>query len=271
MKKTLLMTVTTLLSLVVLSGCYRMDMTMKFNADDTVDGSLAVGLKEEALESLISMSGGSEDEFWGEMSDEMTSAEASGAFSDAKVTSWKDDGYEGRKFTFEGASLKDMNTGGPGDASTVRHENGEFTVALDMRNMNVTDTADDTFGMTASPVLRLEFEFPGKVLTAPGGAIDGNKVVFLFDSKTELAAIPDTLHITALDKGEDGDTTAVALVIGLLVIAGLTVGGLLLVESRAGSREAAIDDGSGEDRASAIAPDEPNRDDNGDWDQYDEQ
>ncbi|MFS0887036.1 LppM family (lipo)protein [Aeromicrobium sp. 179-A 4D2 NHS] len=277
MKKPLLLVVTTLMALLMLSGCYRMDMSMKFNADDTVDGHLAVGIKEDALDALISMSGEDEDAFWGEMSKEMQSDDENGVFSDAKVSNWKEGDYKGRKFSFEGATINNLNDNDE-DNSKVTHADGKFTVVLDTSDMAVSDE-DDDFAMTGSPILRMEFEFPGKVTSAPGGAIDGNKVVYLFDSKDELKAIPATLTITALDKGEGGSNTAVLLVVGLLIVAGGAVGVALVAKS--GKRDQSdvpgdpgVDGAPRESRVSPFATDEgddlaPGAGDEDDWDQYD--
>lgn len=232
-----MLAVTTLLAALMLSGCYRMDMTMKFNADDTVDGSMAFGMKKDMLDMMIGMSGQSEEDFWKETVSE--SGDETGPFEDAKDEPWSEGGYKGRKFTFRGVPVKDMNE----ESSTVKHVDGKFEVTLDMSEMNsLGDDAEgaDEFGFgemmegMASPVLRFEFEFPGEIISAPGGTIKGNKVEFLYDSKEKYEAMPDTLTVTAKDSA-DGSSPAVLLVVGLLGLAAVVVGGLFFVNSRKGN------------------------------------
>lgn len=220
MKKVLALVVTCAF---LLTGCYKLEATFTFNADETVDATMVVGVKEDAYNAIKEMGGE-------EGSDPFDDAIDEGPLSGADVTTsdWNEDGYVGKKMTASGISLEAFGS----DENSVEVKNGEYHVTLDVGDAAADEEAMSMLALASPPVIAFSFEFPGDVVKADGGTIDGNKVTYRYDTTEALKEMPKQLEIVA--KAEAGSSSTAALVVGgivlLLVIA---AGAVLTLRKRA--------------------------------------
>ena len=211
----------TVVMLLALSGCFKLDMNLKVNSDDTLDGTVVFAIDKD----LSEMAGGQD-----------TDLKPEDLPKGATVEKYDQDGFVGQKITLHDVSMSDLDTsfssegdtGSPGQWK-LTHERDEYHFTGDM---DMTDLAADQNGgmdMSAfmkSAELRVSLTFPGEV-TDSNGKIDGNTV-------TWEPKIGEKNDMNAVAKDSSGFPTllvagiAAAAVLLLLVAAGV----LLLVRAR---------------------------------------
>ncbi len=99
--------------LLSLAGCVKLDMSLTFAADDTVDGTIVFAIEKSVLE----MTGQTVDEF-------LDSTEDSLGDDATSVEPYQDDTFVGRTYTFVDQPLSEFGD----EDMTVTHEDGTFTV-----------------------------------------------------------------------------------------------------------------------------------------------
>jgi hypothetical protein len=209
-----------LIVLVALSGCLKLDMDLKINSDDTVSGSIVMAFSKD----FITQTGSSTDEFTDQLltNDDVTKDLPKGG----RVEKYVDDKYAGIKMIFDKVALSEFNdSGSDGSDSTsedslkITHTAGKFHVDGVMDLTSDETSTDNPFAglaseMAASFKVRVAITFPGKV-SEHTGKLSGNTVVWepKFGEKTTIHAI-----------GEDSGGSAVPVA----MIAGVG-GGVLLI------------------------------------------
>ena len=215
---------TTVLALLALSGCFKLDMDMTVNDDDTIDGVVIFAIDQD-LADMAGEEGGGEDS-------QLTEEDVP---EGATIEEYDEDGFVGQKVTFDGVSMDELNesfsseddTGGPSSWS-LTHEDGEyrFTGDMDMSEMSGEGEGSDELDFDPSVFmegakLRVAMTFPGEVVES-NGEVDGNTVVW-------EPEIGETNEMTAVaEEGSGLPLGLVAAVVGgvlvlLLVIAGSVV------------------------------------------------
>ncbi len=253
--KTTIRTSLILAMALLLTACFKVDMTFDFQPDETVSGEVIIGISKEAqkqMESLSESFGDSGDEGdlgTDDMWDEFDQMEEEGI----TVSEWSDEKWEGRKLTFDAQPIADFNDedaemGGlfeavyAGDTITVKVDMGETT---DTEGMGMMPGMD-----SALPEVSYTFSFPGKVTEATdGGVIDGNKVTYSFKTAEEFENAPNEVTIVAGSKSSNpvanllGDSAnsdggSRGWLIGALVAVLVLVGGtFFLIKRRKGNSE----------------------------------
>lgn len=178
----------TVLGLVVLSGCFKLDADFKVNDDETVDGTMIVALDEEFSDMMSSMGEGStgEDEFFSDPADLPEGAE---------VEDYSEDGFVGQKVTFEGVTLEEMMSsadedGAVSDEWSLTHEDGEFVFEGSFDMSSEDDEMVDMSALMKDAEISISMEFPGDV-SESNGDIDGNRVTWepKVGEKNEMRAV----------------------------------------------------------------------------------
>lgn len=219
--------VVTVLGLLLLSGCFKLDADFTVNADETVDGTMIVAIQQEFVDMMEEM--GAEA---GDGGDLITNPEDLPEGSE--VEDYDEDGFVGQKVTFEGATLEQMASsvdteGTADDAWSLTHEGDEFVFegSLDMTSEGDSEDIDMT-GLMEGAEISISMTFPGEV-TETNGEVDGTTVTWTpkIGEKNEMRAVA----------ADEGGGFSLPLVIGLVaaavVIAG--VAALLVVRRRRSS------------------------------------
>lgn len=218
--------------MVALSGCMKLHNTSTFHSDNTVDQHVIIAMDLEVFgeESAIAPSD-FENEVPADIKDRVTVKE----YSD-------DQGLQGVDVTITKMTLDEFNSGdlladsnevtGTGNASVVR-EGDEFVVTLPAAGASEPEGAEE-FGMDSASILsaidfKTEFIFPGEVISASAGTINGNTVTL---TGTDLLVDDDiVIRANATSGGAVGAWLWVVLGLVGLVVIGVVVA-IIVISSR---------------------------------------
>ena len=230
----------------LLTGCIKLNMDLVINSDDTVSGTVQFGVQKELLE----LTGQSVEDLIGEVP---LPSDAPGVTTEP----FEDDEFAGQQFNFDRVSIAQFNqsqvsgpTGLSGvpatDQLTITRRGDTFVVAgvLDMSG-GVTGVTSP-FGGTGAELLqsadiRISITFPGDVVEATGGQVDGNTVTYRprFGERLEIdatgSAIDDGDAVAAV--GGDGGSNLILILIIAGVVLILAIVLFLILRGRRGGGE----------------------------------
>ncbi len=193
----------------LMTGCIKLNMNLGINSDNTVSGTVEFGVQKE----LLDLTGQNVEDLLG--SDAPFPSSAPGV----TIEPFDDGEFAGRQFTFEDLPIEQFNSGGiagasgataggAGDTLQIAREGDTFVVTGVLDLSSGLSGATGPFGGTGgaqlfkSADIRIAITFPGEVLQAPGGEIDGNTVTYVpeFGERLEINATG-----SAVDNGEAAD------------------------------------------------------------------
>jgi len=249
----------------LMTGCIKLNMNLGINSDDTVSGTVEFGVQKE----LLDLTGQNVEDLLG--SDAPFPSDAPGV----TVEPFDDGELAGQQFIFEDLPIEQFNSGGiagasgatsvagAGDTLQIARQGDTFVVTgvLDLSSglSGVTGPFGGTGGAEffESADIKIAITFPGEVLQAPGGEIDGNTVTYVpeFGERLEINATGN-----AVDNGEAADVVGgsdsflpLILIIGAVALVLLIVL-LLVVRSRRNKVDAGTPSGVDEAGSAAAAP-----------------
>lgn len=253
----------------LMTGCIKLNMNLGINSDNTVSGTIEFGVQKE----LLDLTGQNVEDLLG--SDAPFPTNAPGV----TVEPFDDGEFAGQQFIFEDAPIEEFNSGGILGASGATGASGETSgagagdtlqIARQGDTFVVTGLLDLSSGLSGvtgplggtggaqffeSADIKIAITFPGEVLQAPGGEIDGNTVTYVpeFGERLEINATG-----SAVDNGEAADVVGgsdsflpLILIIAGVVLVLLIV--VLVVRSRRHEGDGGTPSGFGE-AGSAGAP-----------------
>jgi len=245
----------------LLTGCIKLNMDLVINSDDTVSGTVQFGVQKELLE----LTGQSVEDLIGEVP---LPSDAPGVTTEP----FEDDEFAGQQFNFDSVSIAQFSqsqvsgpTGLSGvpatDQLTITRQGDTFVVAgvLDMSG-GVTGVTSP-FGGTGAELLesadiRISITFPGDVVEATGGQVDGNTVTYRprFGERLEIDATGSAIDdgdAEAAVGGDGGSNLMLILIIaGVVLILAIVL--FLVLRSRRGGGEGAA--GFGAEAPPAATP-----------------
>jgi hypothetical protein len=200
-------------AMVLLSGCFKLDMALELASDDTVDGSIIVAAQrsfadlaggEDALRESLSQDGS------GLLGDQPTSGSV-------ETKDYSDDDWIGVEYVIEDVPLEEFGGTETGDLSITR-EGDEFVVAgtMDLSGGVSDDPAANA--MLDEAEIEISITFPGDIVSS-NGEEDGNTVTW-----TPVAG--ETLDVNAVGKAEGGPPWT--LIGAVLAVLALVVVGVVL-------------------------------------------
>lgn len=212
----------TVLGLLLLSGCFKVDADFTVNSDETVDGTMIVAVEQDFLDAM--------GELGGEDSEDLVNPED--LPEGAEVEEYDEGGYVGQKVTFEGVTLDEMMAGMDGgdaaaDEWALTHEGDEFVFE---GTFDMTSEGDDEIDMSAmleGAEISVSMTFPGEV-TESNGEVDGNTVTW----EPEIGEVNE-MRAVAADEAGFPVAAVVGGVIGAAMLAALAF--FLLRGRRSGS------------------------------------
>jgi hypothetical protein len=157
----------------LLAGCFKVNMDMEVSPENTVSGSAIIAVDE----SLLQLSGQSAEQLFREMD---LSDLPAGASSDR----YEEDGFVGQEISFDDIPLEEftgnnaLSGSTAGEELTIVRQGNEFHVtgAFDMSGQEFTGT-EIPQQFLDSFEFRISITFPGEVKSATG-AVDGNTVTW---------------------------------------------------------------------------------------------
>jgi LppM domain len=235
----------------LMTGCIKLNMNLGINSDNTVSGTVEFGVQKE----LLDLTGQNVEDLLG--TDSPFASNAPGV----TVEPFDDGEFAGQQFIFEDLSIEEFNSGGvagasastggtgAGDSLQIARQGDTFVVTglLDLSSglSGVTGPFGGTGGaqFLESADIKIAITFPGEVLEAPGGQIDGNTVTYLpeFGERLEINATG-----SAVDNGEASDVVggSDSFLPLLLIIAGVVLVLLLVILLVVRSRRNEVDGGT---------------------------
>lgn len=213
----------------LLSGCIRLTMDLQVNSNDTVSGTVQLGVQKELLE----LSGGSIDDIIG--TDSPFPSDAPGV----TVEDFDDGEFAGQQFNFDSVPISEFQDETDAESLNIQRQGDTYVVTgvLDMRGGATGATG--AIGATGQQILesaeiRVTITFPGDVAQA-NGAVDNNTVTWepKFGERLELTATA-----SAIDDGDagggGGSSLTTILIIAAIVIVALVVVFLVMKSRRGG-------------------------------------
>lgn len=225
----------------LMTGCIKLNMNLGINSDNTVSGTIEFGIQKE----LVDLTGQNVEDLLG--SDAPFPSSAPGV----TVEPFDDGEFVGRQVILEDVPIEEFNSGGTvgasgatgasgptsgagADSLRIARQGDTFVVTgvLDLSRAlsGVTGPLAGTGGAQVfeSADIRIAITFPGEVLQAPGGEIDGNTVTYMpeFDERLEINATG-----SAVDNGEAADVVggSDSFLPLILIIAGVVLVLLIVV------------------------------------------
>lgn len=209
-----------------LSGCVKLDLDLRLQPEDTIDGTLVLAVSNELAELL----GQDADGLAAELQSELLGSDDAPADLDAEP--YDDGEYVGSTATFTGEPLDAFD----GENLQITREGEEFVVT-GLLDLTETD-AEQVPGLDPEPDIRVAVTFPGPV-SEHDGELDGTTVTWAPSAGERLelnargSAVPTAVGATF---GAGGMLWLVGLsLLGLLVVAGAV---LAVVLTRRRTRDA---------------------------------
>ena len=217
----------------LMTGCIKLNMNVGINSDNTVSGTVEFGVQKE----LLDLTGQNVEDLLG--SEAPFPSEAPGV----TIEPFDDGEFAGQQVIFEDMPIEEFNSGGIAGASgaTGAATGEELQIARQGDTFVVTGVLDLSSGLSGvtgpfggtggaqffeSADVKIAITFPGEVLQAPGGQIDGNTVTYVpeFGDRLEINATG-----SAVDNGEAADVVGGgdSFLPLILIIAGVVL--LLLI------------------------------------------
>jgi len=212
-------------TVVLLTGCIKLDMDLQVGQDGMVSGSYIVALDR----SVLQLTGQNADQFYEQTASGLDRSNLPpGASLD--VAKYDEGDFVGAKVTFSGLPVDDLN-----DATPTGSDTSTFSLTHDGDLYHFKATLDTSQGGDQSPIsvpeqltskaeIRIKVTFPGEV-TETNGSKDGTSVTW----EPKLGEATD-LTATAKDSGgATGGGGSNTWLVVLAIVAGLAVVVVVLV------------------------------------------
>jgi hypothetical protein len=252
----------------LLTGCIKLNMNLGINDDNTVSGTILLGVDKQLLE----LSGQNAEDLMG--SDSPFPSNAPGV----TVEPFDDGEFAGQEFTFESVPLEEFNSGGfagatglsgvtgSSDTLNIQRQGDRFVVTGALDLSSGLSGATGPFGgsggadLFRSADVKIAFTFPGEVIQAPGGQVDGNTVTYVptFGERLEInvtGSAIDNGQAQDVTGGDGGSNLLLYIIIGAAVVVLLVV--LFLVLRGRSSKDKGAGPASGFGEAAVTAPQAP--------------
>ena len=217
---------------VALSGCFKLDMQLELQSDDTVDGSVVIAVARDQA-ALVGGEDALRDALQGGDVGILSDSPDAG---DVEQRDYEDADWIGTESVFSDVPIDEFGQGESGDL-TITRDGDEFVVegTLDMSGEQETDASAQA--VLDSAELQIAVTFPGAVSEA-NGQVDG-------DTVTWVPSPGEVLEISARGSAVAGvNWTFIAAIAALVAL--LVVGIVLIVVVRRRAPAAPDDEPAGE-------------------------
>ncbi|GIU99928.1 MAG: hypothetical protein KatS3mg014_1544 [Actinomycetota bacterium] len=220
----------------LLTGCLKLDIDLRIQPDDTVDGAVVFAVAKD----LVELGGGSFEDI---VQETPFPSDVEGV----RVEEYDDGDFVGQRYVFDGVALEMFAASPDPDSLRIVREGDTFRVsgALDLAGPTGV-TGPDPAALFSSAEIRVAITFPGEVISS-NGKVEGTTVVWepKFGERLEIQATGSAIP----SGGGFGAMTVALLVVGVVALAAIAA---LVVTSR--RRAAPVAAQAGEGDALALAP-----------------
>jgi hypothetical protein len=211
MKKRLAVILTALLALFALSGCIKVDMELRLQPEDTVDGTIIMAFDKQMMEMF-------------DMTAEDLLADSGTDTSDlpegASVSTYDDGTYAGQQIDFVGTPIADFSETGDTGLNIVREDdNYVVSGSFDGTGIDPSMTEGTDFEMKITVI------FPGPVVSA-NGEISGNSVTWVPEPGVDMPI--EAVGSAIASGGGGGSSTLIFIIVGIAVVAGGAIAFVLI-------------------------------------------
>ncbi|WP_062077328.1 LppM family (lipo)protein [Demequina globuliformis] len=220
MKATARAVALSIVAVLALAGCLKVDMDLTLNSDDTVSGSATIAVAEGTGEAF----GLSDEDVLGQIYDDSGEGLPGGVISE-----YNEDGFVGQTITFENTPLAEFN----GEDEDIQvYRDGDFFVVESPTSPTEGANADE---LPSSAEATMTVTFPGPIEDA-NGTVDGTTVTWnLFEAE-------DGIYARGAAEPDSGFSLWIVLAIGLGI--GVAVGIAMWLIAR--GKKPATEGGPGE-------------------------
>lgn len=220
-----------LLALPALAGaCLRVDGELTVDEDDRVDGSVVLAVDED-----LAQLGGSAAE---QLLDVAAGSRALDRLG-AEEEPYDEDGYVGRRITFDDVPLERFESGPGGEVLSRDADGYRFDLPIDTGvGMRRSDLVQ---GVGGDAELRFRVTVPGRVLKHNGNDVEGSTVIWSYRGDELLRDLPTSLEARWDDSGlvpssggggGGGSSLWLAVLLGALALGVLGAGAFVLLRRR---------------------------------------
>jgi hypothetical protein len=212
-KKRLAIILAALLMLFALSGCVKVDMELRLQPEDTVDGTAIMAFDKQ----MVEMSGMTVDDLLAQMGGDPADLPEG-----ATVSTYDDGTFVGQQVDFVGLPLSEFSSGGGMDSGfNIVREDDNFIVSGAFDGTDIDPSM--TEGM--EPELKITVIFPGPVASA-NGEISGNSVTWVPEPGVETPI--EAVGSAIASGGGGGSSTLIFILVGIAVVAGAAIAFVLI-------------------------------------------
>lgn len=166
MKKLLRGIALSVLAVVALSGCLKIEGSFTLHEDDTIDGTFIIAVQKGIGDSM----GMSDEDLLSQMTDGMSAEDLDGAM----VTPYEDEDWVGQQVAFEGQPIAEISED---DAGLTVARDGDFFVVQGDPLASESDDEQGDIGSLPGAEATMSVTFPGEVVET-NGEVEGTTVTW---------------------------------------------------------------------------------------------
>ncbi len=156
-----------------LSGCFRMDIAIKLEPDDTASGFMVFAISDSVAEAA----GQTPEDLWQQM--KQSAGDGTFAPDGADVEPYHQDGYTGEKYILHNTPLDDVGGDSEDSSLSIKREGDEYVVTgrFDMTGTMGEAPDETTKALLKQMKMTIAIEFPGEVKNS-NGTVTGHTVTW---------------------------------------------------------------------------------------------
>lgn len=213
--------------MLALTGCVKLNMSVKVNNEKSVDYEVVYAIQKSVLGDK------SFDEF---MESNGTGSQGMDIPDGATVVDYEDEKYKGKRITAANLDPAKLAESSSSESPFELKRDGDFYV-ISMGGVTGSESGDASSSAMAKSMFdeaSVTFTFPGKVVEANGATVDGNKATF------DMLSVKDTVVQAKAEANAGIPLWIIWILVGVLVIAAALVLLFVLLRKRSSQQQPAL-------------------------------
>ncbi|WP_420180695.1 LppM family (lipo)protein [Paenarthrobacter sp. TA1.8] len=213
--------------MLALTGCVKLNMSVKVNNEKSVDYEVVYAIQKSVLGEK------SFDEF---MESNGTGSQGMDIPDGATVVDYEDEKYKGKRITAANLTPAKLADSSSSENPFELKKEGDFYI-ISMGGVTGAESSDASSSAMAKSMFdeaSVKFTFPGKVVEANGATVDGNTATF------DMLALNGTVVQAKAEANSGIPMWIIWILVAVLVIAGALVLLFVLLRKRSARQEPAL-------------------------------
>ncbi|MFJ6538206.1 LppM family (lipo)protein [Paenarthrobacter sp. NPDC091711] len=213
--------------MLALTGCVKLNMSVKVNNEKSVDYEVVYAIQKSVLGDK------SFDEF---MESNGTGSQGMDIPDGATVVDYEDEKYKGKRITAANLDPAKLAESSSSESPFELKRDGDFYV-ISMGGVTGGESGDASSSAMAKSMFdeaSVTFTFPGKVVEANGATVDGNKATF------DMLSVKDTVVQAKAEANAGIPMWIIWILVAVLVIAAALVLLFVLLRKRSAQQQPAL-------------------------------